>query len=237
MLTVQNFFDQLFYGDLTNTPIAGLDTDESVDTKHYPKLITYINTALTDLHSKFNLRTYEVIIKQIEGVEFYRIHSDHAETNSGSSEPKWILDSVDHPFKDNLTKILEAKLEDGTEIPLNDHTDCESYFTPQLDVLQIPFAKQDVQVILKYRQNHPLLRWIGLDDATAQVIDLPDTHVKALALHVAYQYFKGLKTTDGQAESQSNFALYQQAVIALKSEGMDIEDGYKNLNLETNGWA
>ncbi len=71
-MKLSEFFDLLEYGELANLPLSGnIDSPKGIREQDYPVLISHLNLALTDLHTKFNLKEREVAVQQYEPIVYY----------------------------------------------------------------------------------------------------------------------------------------------------------------------
>jgi hypothetical protein len=184
-VTVEDLFKRLSYGPLSNLAI-GVEGAGSIEASKRPKMISYLNEALLRLHSRFVLIEDELIIKQNEAITTYRISSKFAIANPDADPLAFIQDSIANPYQDDLIKILAVYNATGCKLPLNDVDRCDSVFTPQPNVLQVPKPIQDERLHLIYQARLPE---IPLDNDLSAEIDLPPVLNEALMSYISYKVF------------------------------------------------
>lgn len=103
-MQIKEILDYLKYSELANVNLGG---KKGVDilTEDLPAIIPHINMAMIELYKRFHLKQDELIIQTSTGKPFYDMERKYA-LNSGSSEiNKFIIDTVEKPFTDNLIKV------------------------------------------------------------------------------------------------------------------------------------
>ena len=117
---LNELFDQLTYGELSQLEYGGVD-NEGITQEDHKRILPHINLALTELHKRFLIREEEVTIRCYDHIETYVLDSKYAATNTESTEPyKYIHDTVFEPFVDNVLRIEKVFNEDGQELFLNE---------------------------------------------------------------------------------------------------------------------
>lgn len=160
-MTLQEIFDQLASGELTNLHLGGPDAYVGgiIGPSYYPRLVSHVNLALTALYSRFLLKENRLTIELIPGQYEYQLASKFAlsqeptQMSCGALEldglpvpidvdapyyPQFIQDTVCYPFRNDVIKVEKVLTPDGDELPLNDATDDYSIMTPTLTKLRIP---------------------------------------------------------------------------------------------------
>lgn len=231
---LQEVFDQLTYGELSQTNIGGSSVGEIISS-NYPAMVAHTNMGLTRLHNRFSLQTGEVIIQQYEGVTIYYLEKRF--TVSAGTEPiKYIEDGFGTPFKENVIKIEEVFDELGNKYPLNDSNDEYSLFTPAYDRLQIPFPNATIAMSVMYRANHEKLSAIGLDPETTE-LHIPYTLLEPLVYFIASRIFASRQTTEFGNESANWYGRYEAACRTLELYGVDNTDATSAVVFEQGGWV
>ena len=184
-MKLSELFELLQYGELANLPVSGgIDDVKGIRVQDYPVLISHINLALTDLHTKFNLKEREVAVQQYEAITQYQLDAKFAVTNTGSTEPvKYILDSESNPFTDDILRINSIFDEAGCELPINNENQTTSLFLNGYKTLQVPFPADDNTIFVMYRANHTKLV-SSIPDLDAEV-EIPAFCVEAVLSYVA----------------------------------------------------
>jgi hypothetical protein len=214
MITVQELFARLSYGPLSNLSISSEGGGGIVS--HRQRYIIHLaNEALLRLHGKFVLIEREVIVRMTNGVTSYRLSGEHATSQSDENDAiTYILDSDAVPFQDDVIKIMQVYNGCGCLLTLNDINCCDSLFTPQPNVLQIPHPVPDETVHIIYQARHPKLLTDPVD-LTAQ-IDLPEVLEEAFVSLIAYKVFNAMNGQEHKlkaADHLSNYEIVCQNVI------------------------
>jgi len=229
MITLQDIFDNLTYGDLSHVSIGGSVVGFVAD-KDYPKLVYCINSALTALHKRFLLRTGELNLQQHTDISQYYLRTGYALSNTESAlTPKYIIDSVDNPFTGNLFKIERIISPSSGVITLNDSAQSAPVYTPNFDTI---FFSEVTGELLKveFRADHPKI--VVTDDFNPATVEL---HISpgildALSLNVAARIYSPLVTGEAQNSAASAFMYqYEMECKRLEDEGIPmIDDTFDN---------
>lgn len=210
--------------------IAGIDI---------PKINIGINQALTDIYNDFDVKTDEIILRLFNDRTFYKLTSDFADSNEESLEIiKWIIDSPEKPFKDDIKYIRRVSAPCCEYIGLNDHTYCESVFTPSHNTLQI-----NKSVINKYKYlslvyvANPILIPTNTDlDIDTIDIDLPQNMFNLLVLGACGYIFGAQGGKDSYYKSMQYKQQYELEKNKLINTGMYSESSQDNDNFNKDGW-
>lgn len=231
-------FEMLQYGELANVSVSGnIDEEVGIRTEDYPLLISHINLALTDLHTKFNLKEREVTIQQYEGISYYELDSKYAQSNTASMEPiKYISDSEFDPFLDDVIRINAAFNEVGCEVPINDENDCRSIFLNSYKRIQIPKPESENAIVLTYRANHPKLS-VSTPDLDAEV-EVPAYCVEALLSYVASRVHTQRTSQEAQGLAVNLMAKYNLICQQLEEKNvLHNSPSNTNFKLGERGWV
>ncbi len=237
-MKLSEFFDLLEYGELANLPLSGnIDSPKGIREQDYPVLISHLNLALTDLHTKFNLKEREVAVQQYEPIVYYTLSSEYAETNTSSTQPyKYIADTPANPFTDDLIRVNAVFDEGGNELPMNDETEFSSVFLCSYNVLQIPFPVGTNAVFVMYRANHPKLD-IATPDLNAE-IEVPAYCVEALLSYVASRVHSQRTSPEAQATAVNLMAKYEMLCEQMELRNvLSTTTNNSNLKLGSNRWV
>jgi len=202
-MKVIELFRQLSYGELSNLSISDSGSGLIIEEKH-PQLIHYINDGLLALHTKFILSEKTLMVEQVAHITNYHMRRRYTETSGSDVDWPYIKDLPDEPFNEDLIKILEVYRADGMKFPLNDTADPCSLFTPQPNILQIPYPVAGVEIAIVYQAHHPKLddRIDGPDMLVDQLIEIPIYLENALQLFVAGKVFSHMNGQENIMKSQ-----------------------------------
>lgn len=202
-MNLKELFDQLAYGELSQHKYG---KSGAIVAEDYPALISHINHGLTALHARFPLQHKDVIIAQTTDQIDYILDVKYAVSNTASTaENKYILDTAEKPFLDDLLRIEAAYDSDDGSITLNDENLSNSWFTPNANTLQIPHAVTGKLATISYRANHAR---IPLTTTKPELItlDIPQCLESALGSYVASRCYVSL----GNQTSAQLSAFYNQ---------------------------
>ncbi len=233
-MKLADILEQLAYGELSRLAYAKTGTIVEAD---WPKVIPHINLGLTELHKRFPLQLEEVAVQQYEQISMYKLHSDFAVTNTGSTEPvKYIVDTSFYPFKDNVLKILSVHNEIGEELYLNDSNNDWSIQTPSYDTIQVPDPEAANELAVIYQANHAKILIAGLDPATEE-INLSGAYLEALLQYVAARAFASVPSLEGISDSNNYMGKFERSCLKITEMNLISDDNTSNLKLEQRGWV
>lgn len=233
-MQLTDFIQELSDGELASVNL-GHNEETGISGFNNPKLVTYINTGLIDLYTRFPLKIREVLIKQYTSIKLYRLHNDYAQTNTESDKPyKYIEDTEAEPFNDRILKIDRVYTGDGCELPINKDNDCNSVFTPSIDVLQIPYPEHPRVNAVIYRAA-PIRLESKCD--TEQEIELPLALVHALKMYVTAKVYAEKQDQISAIKASNYLVQYEEACRLVERHGLTLSDNTDNLKLERNGWV
>lgn len=239
MILLQELFQDLQYGELSQFTITG-DIDEpmtGITAQDYPAIVSHLNKALTALHTRLPLRDREVTVQLNDALAFYKLSSEYALTNTGSTEPiKYIIDSEERPFIDDVLGVTAIYDELGCEIPLNDENNCNSYWLNDHRTLQVVYPSSDNAIFVTYRANHPKIE--PTDDPTTTEIDIPDFCIEPVLFYIASRMYA--RSNDAGAVSRSLEMMQKYEAYCQEIERRNVLNNYNNntnLKLEERGFV
>lgn len=236
MISLQDIFDNLSYGELEQLYIGGVGG--GIQPKDYPKIISAVNLGLTALYSRFPMVEKELTIQQYDHITEYFLDTKYAQSNVGSVEPiKYILDSEFSPFLDDILRITAAYNELGEEVVLNDEYDSASWFTPSYDSIQIPYPLNDNTATFIYRANHPKIPLNVVDPSSVEVL-VHATLFEALLAYVASRVYSARITQESVALGQTMAAKYEYICLQVELKNLlHTNEAAGNHKLDTGGWV
>ena len=239
-MNLLDVFTALTYGELKTLSLGNFcpeDYESTPDPKDYAQIMSHITLALTELHKRFLLSTEELFIQQYAHIEIYSLTWPYAATNAGSSETyKYILDTSENPFQDNVLKVEECYNEIGEQLILNESKEDESLFTPSFNTIQVPNPVSANVLGVQYRADHPKLVYTkGMNPAEVEVA-LPRGLLEALLYYVAMRNFSGLNTDDNH-EGNNYRSKFEQSCAQYKLDGLNLQPEMENNNFDARGWT
>jgi hypothetical protein len=248
-MKLQEVFDQLTYGELSQLSIGGNEAG-AISPTNYNRLVPHVNLGLTQLYKRFPLKEGRLMLELQSNRTVYPIHSKYAVSSRSSREPvRYIKDSLSAPFKDDIHKIEKVVASSGYEFSLNDESDEYGMFTPSATVLRIsldvvdqvmdlPDELKTEQVEIVYRANHPLIVADGADlEPDMLELELPYTHLEPLLFFIASRVHTPTGMTNEANLGNTYAAKYEAACQLLEIKGLNVDQGSQNSRLERNGWV
>lgn len=238
MITLQDIIDDLVSGELSQFSFAGgLDTNSGVQPSDYPVLIRHLNRSLMNLFTRFCLKEREVAIDTQEEISFYILDSKYAQSNSGSTEPiKWIADTAENPFTDDIIRIQRVFDEANTEIPINDDNYDNSVYLPTYKTLQVPSPANDTSLFITYRAKHPYIDPATTDLASVEV-EIPEYCVELLLTYISYRVYTASSDQNDQAIAAGLFQKFEVQAKELEDRNVLYNTpNDTNMKLEEGGW-
>ena len=238
-MTLEELFQRLSYGPLSNLALSNEGVGGIVDA-HKPKVVLYINDALTRLHTRFLLVEHGLILRQVEGISNYELVPENTYTASVSDDPPeaipYIQDTISKPFEDDLIKILKVYNCHGCEVPLNNEKWRGSYFTPENHVLQIPCPVNGELTHVVYQAKHKRIEFNPAK--LGQTITIPPSLEEALTSYVAYLAYSAMNGQENVARATEYLSRYNGICLEVEARGIsNTDDNTTNTKLTQRGFV
>lgn len=239
-----DLFTDLTYGDLWNLWLGGFNPthpESEPDPVKYAQLVAAVNAGLNQLYIEFFLRSEEHYVALNQAQTTYKLHSDYAQTNTASAIPiedRYIMDTAEFPFVDNVLKIEEVYDEDGVKLPLNDTTEDLSVYTPAYNTIQVPYPEDGMTISVQFRATHPRIVYTDITtfDPDTIEIELPNSLKDALVYYVASRLLRPMGG-ERTVEADNYFNLYKDAINITKTEGLETQGETLGSKFEDRGWC
>lgn len=238
-MRLQEIFDQLVYGELAQFSVnLGTSVHGAVSPDNYPKVVASVRMAVMEMYKEFRLSIEVVDVMMISNVTMYKLHSDYSIRNTDTSIPyKYIYDTANEPFEDNLLVIDRVFDEVGDELNLNNDQAKFSLYTPKFNTLQIPDPIEGSIVRVLIAKGHSYISGATTIDPTTIEIEIPESCLEPLLFYIAGRMLMGAGNLNGTNDANIMMAKYQQSKLRIKELGLYQQDNTFNLKLERNGWA
>lgn len=247
-MVLQDIFDELTYGELSQIAVGGRHNDASVEgfeagikEPDYKSIVLHINAALVAVYTRFRLKERTAIINILPEKHLYVLDKRFAITNTESdSVDKYIIDN-DDVFDNSLIKIEMIKalreelgLCESAEslfqpLSLNKPHDPYSIHTTSLKTFNTPasfgFEKEPQKLYVDYQSLHPKL---DPDEAGYMAreteIELPRTHLQCLLYWIASRITNPSGMVEEFHTGNSYFAKYEAEALKLEMQNVQIDD-------------
>lgn len=249
-MKLSEIFSQLNSGELSQVGIGG-GKSGAIAEKDYHAILNHVNLGLADLFTRFTIRQGQLILALQPGKASYSLTAPYAVTNRRSQEAvRYILDSSEEPFRDDVAKIERVLTDAGDEMVLNVGTNSESIITPSATVLRLPRIMvnppltglpdhlKTSRLEVFYRAVHPaIVKSLGPFDPTRVEVDIPRVYLQALLYFVAARVHAPMGMNQ-EFYSGSVFSMkYEQECARLVNANLQIDQQRQNTRLERNGWV
>lgn len=242
-MMLQDIFDQLAYGELSQLYVAGDGTTEGMREADKPRMIAHIQLGLTALHKRFRLKEGHFTLELVPGRSSYVLKSAFAQSNLESAEPVKFINDVERPFKDDLLRVERVVDDKGNEWTLNKAGDPLALRTPSFNTLivpdftELPEEARPVTLTVFYRADHPKINpIIGQYVSFTEEVDLPVTHLEPLLYFVASRVMNPVGLSGEFHEGNNYAAKYEQACMALEMHGFQQDNEGDQHRFDNYGW-
>lgn len=213
-MTLQEVFDHLSYGELSQLHIGGSE-DAGITEENRYRIVTHVNLGLTALHKRFFLRRGEAQVYVSPGMSSYTVEQG------------------------DLFKIEQVHTADGCELGIGEGN-ANSVTLDSFNTLRVPLEirMKGEPLTVVYRADHPTIdkRMAARDPERIQ-INLPPTHLEALLYFVASRLFNPLGGSVESHEGNNYARKYEAECRALENGGMQISEQRGQTKFERNGWV
>ena len=231
-MNLQDIFDQLTYGELSQISIGGAEAGE-ISKTNYPKIMAHVTLGLTTLYKRFQLKEGRVVIRLIRGVQTYTLDS--------TGDTVFVTGPDDEDFDDDVLKIEQVLDEWGNCLPLNERDNVYSVQTPKHTSLRLPTqwceGKVPETLTVVYRANHPAIRNRTNFKPANVSVELPDAYLEALLLFIASRVNNPIGMTNEFHAGNSYAAKFEQECARLEMVNLQIDQGSQNTRLRAGGWV
>lgn len=238
-MTLLDILKDLTYGELAGLNIGNLipgEFDNEPDPHEYEQIVSYINLGLKEIYKRFFLRSREFTVQEHEEITTYKLHSDYAQSNLASPialSERYIMDTADDPFQDDILKIEEVYDEEGTKLALNDITDEDSVYTPAYNLIQIPYPNDANSFSFQYRACHPQIPVTLATDPDTVEVELPNSLHAALLQFVGYR--ANLRTNPER--SADYWQQFEKSCAHVDRLGLEVQGEPGDWRFDDHGWV
>lgn len=242
-MLLSDLFTQLTFGELSQIKLGGA-SESGITKQNQLQMLQHVNSGLTELHSRFNLKEGTLNILLSPGLDTYVLSKRFAASNRGSREPiKYIQDSAMAPFEDTVLKIERVFDDQGGELELNTgHQRFDplstAIRTPTMNTLVTPRALISSSLTVVYRANHPrIVKEDNSFDPAEVEIDLPPQYENALLLYIASRVFNPIGLNQEFHDGNNYWGKFEAACAQLGNKGLELNQTQEVDRVERNGWA
>ena len=233
-MNVGDLLQRLSYGELINLAL-GQDGSGTVVNRDQNRVISYANSALVELYSRFKHKTDFVDVMLLTGVKRYLLTStnsvSYALSNPGGLV--YVIDTEIEPFQDDVVRILEITSQ-ATD-PVVAAEILQSIRVLSNDTLYVKEPTNGALVTVEYQAKHKKLSIPPVLTETITLIPLLET---ALELRIAASVYSTMNGEANVAKSQLLMAQFETILSQVKIEDLVREtEDLDTERLVLNGWV
>ena len=233
-MKLSEIFEYLSQGELAQHYVAESSCG-SIEPDNYHKLIPNINMALLELYKRFPVLRKDLLIQVNPLITTYPLREKFAITSTIPASSKYILDSVQEPFKGDILLIEDVIDESGVVLYLNEDTTQYSIYTPAFDTVTIPAPESGQYLAVGYRAAPEHIPSVAIDPQEYDVL-LPPVMLEALLLYVYSKYHTGLDEQIVEG-TRVNFAReFEKSVSRVEFGTLVNKTNHRNTKFISNGW-
>lgn len=233
---LSELFNHLSYSELTQLSVGG-EPQGVINSANQANIITHLNLGLLELYKRFPIKLNSVSIQQTLGITNYVLDSSYAVTNPKSTDdvafPKYIIDSAEAPFTDDVLMIDRIVDELNEELPFNDENYSNSIITLDYNVINVPEPELEYLITVSYRATPPKIA-IDTFDADTTQIPIGSQYLEALINFIAYRCFASF--SQNSPETVNYYQRFEMACNLIRREGLVYKDLPRNVRLDNQGW-
>lgn len=227
-MKLQDVFYVLASGELDNLSLVDKATG-SIKPEHYTKLVSSINLAVTDLHTRFLIKKGIATITLAEGKAVYPLQTRFVFTPT--VKPEQFIYTGD--TLTSLLRVLSVRDEQSKDLPLNTGDPKRGISTPTFNMLAVAeplYHDYGVRKLtVEFQKNGKLIQSCDRDyDPECIDVDIDPRYLNAVCLFVASRLHNPSGFgTEGVHEGNNYHTLYLEECARLSNTGQSItETGY-----------
>ena len=188
-------------------------------------IVSYINIAMMELYSIFQLRSDELVLNLKTGKTVYKLDG---------TDPDVHREGVVYTGNDFMM-VVNAFDENG-EISINNNNDSLSVFTVAYNKIQVPYATTGEHIALVYRTAPTEVVYVddGSGNAEDVEVELPIHMMEALLSHIGYSAYSSIDTAQ-EIETDKHMQRFDRACQRLEAYGLVPQDAL-DLNIDRKGF-
>lgn len=188
-------------------------------------IVNYINIALVELYSIFQLRTDELVLNLKTGKTVYKLDGTDPDVHK-----EGVL------YRNNDFMMVVSAYDENGEISINNNNDSLSVFTVAYNKIQVPYATTGEHIALVYRTAPTEVVFVddGSGNAEDAEVELPIHMMEALLSHIGYSAYSSIDTMQ-EVETDKHMQRFDRACQRLESYGLIPQDAL-DLNIDRKGF-
>jgi len=239
-MKLSGIFKRLVSGEFHRHSLGEDLVDGALNPDHYELVLPMVNMGIDALHTRFVLREEQAIVKLHAGITRYQLHTDHALFNNSDTtglKTKYIHDTPDFPFYNNIIKILTIHNEEGQERYINDDNQQYGIQLNNHNTFQHPYPDSDNTVAVVYQATLPDIEITTPFKPEEIEVDMAIPFVEALCYFVGTRVHVGMSDQETMAEMNAFSAKYERAIVQLGKDQLNRTDIWTSDQFQIKGWV
>jgi len=233
-MLLKSIIDDLTAVELAEYYSGGYDNPGRIPDERMPMVLRLISRGVRAVHKELDLSKDAVSIVITPGVAQYVLDSKYS-IELGSAETRYILDSKENPFKDDVLKITDVMNSRGVHYTINDETSGLNVMVTQNNAI-IPVHGEFGEILHVTYDKQPkrLPDTITYAEADQYEVDIPEYASPALYAYIGY--LAASATYKEPAERESLLKGFQYEIALLKDTNPVPEDTVTNTQFDGHGF-
>ena len=235
-MKLKEILDHLTFNELSQHKLGGFK-EGFVSDENIPKLLTTINEGIRSINRRIEILQNVVVVRLSENKQYYTMSKEFAEVaGSGSSEIKYIIDTVTTPFSGKFRKFVQIVDSGGNPLLVNVRELTSSLAIPSYNTFQHPSPIEGDFVSVEYLYDPDDLVSTTMVQAGIEEYPLPYFTAPALYAYVAMSLNIGMSTQLSNQESMMNTNKYENEIKLLENCSILVGDTSLITRFTNNGW-
>lgn len=220
-MTLEELFQQLSYGELSNLSVA-VDGSGTIKKEKQNQIVHFANEALRKLHMRLPLREVNHIVTLTPGSDL-----DYDFKAVPEIEGAITVTSILTSYGTSLPFTMDQKIENNTIYIYNGVMHVPRSIAAVVSELQVTF-----------RLHHPALKPINSPIDLTQTIELSIEDLEpAIRAYIAFRVYSGMNTPDSTVIAANYRAMYEQTINDVLNTGLLSHELLQSSKLDMRGFV
>ena len=235
-MKLKEILDHLTFNELSQHKLGGFKEGHVAD-ENIPKLLTTINEGIRSINRRIEILQGITVVRLSANKQYYTMSKEFAEVAGvGSTETKYIIDTVTTPFKGKFRKFVQIVDSGGNTLLVNVRELSSSLALPNYNTFQHPSPIEGDFVSVEYLYDPDDLVSTTMVQASTEEYPLPYFTAPALYAYVAMSLNIGMSTQQSNQENMMNTNKYENEIKLLEDNTILVGDTCLVTRFTNNGW-
>ena len=235
-MKLKEILDHLTFNELSQHKLGGFKEGHVAD-ENIPKLLTTINEGIRSINRRIEILQGVTVVRLSANKQYYTMSKEFAEVAGvGSTETKYIIDTVATPFKGKFRKFVQIVDSGGNTLLVNVRELSSSLALSNYNTFQHPSPIGGDFVSVEYLYDPDDLVSTTMVQASTEEYPLPYFTAPALYAYVAMSLNIGMSTQQSNQENMMNTNKYENEIKLLEDTTILVGDTCLVTRFTNNGW-